>query len=137
MDHGASDLYDQDELRRVVAALNVQESADSPQVRPAAANADWAVRLLDLKGTARPPTFDGKDVSWPDFKFKFEATAELLHMAWGQPLTAILRRTKKSCKFSQQVNKEKQKKPTSPQGKPEKPNKSARKNRKTQKSHKS
>ena len=81
MEGGASDNLDRLEQRHVVAALNEPVPPAEPQVRPAAANADWAVRLLDLKGTARPPTFDGRDVSWPDFKFKFEATAELLHMA--------------------------------------------------------
>ena len=81
MESGASECLDRLEQRHVVAALNEPVPPAEPQVRPAAANADWAVRLLDLKGTARPPTFDGRDVSWPDFKFKFEATAELLHMA--------------------------------------------------------
>eukprot|EP00972_Heterocapsa_arctica_P010025 1473477-Heterocapsa_arctica.AAC.1 len=42
---------------------------------------DWGSRLLDLKGVARPPQFDGKTSAWGDWKFKILAIAELLDLA--------------------------------------------------------
>ena len=40
----------------------------------------WAPRLLDLKGVARPPTFNGEPAGWSEFHFRFMAMLDLLEM---------------------------------------------------------
>ena len=37
--------------------------------------AELATRLVDLKGIARPPEFDGAQEHWHDFRFKMESVA--------------------------------------------------------------
>ena len=37
-------------------------------------------RLVDLKGLAKLPEFDGTDSTWPDWKFRFEAVIGLMGM---------------------------------------------------------
>ena len=49
-------------------------AAREPDAGPSA----WALKLVDLKGVAKPPCFDGVPATWSDFKFKFVAVAELL-----------------------------------------------------------
>eukprot|EP00972_Heterocapsa_arctica_P103293 15221709-Heterocapsa_arctica.AAC.1 len=39
---------------------------------------DVAARFVDLRGIARPPTFSGRDVEWPEVRFGMEAIASLL-----------------------------------------------------------
>ena len=38
----------------------------------------WTVRLLDLKGVARPPPFSGKQEDWAEWRFKFLSAMDLL-----------------------------------------------------------
>eukprot|EP00972_Heterocapsa_arctica_P075451 11129273-Heterocapsa_arctica.AAC.1 len=39
---------------------------------------DWGSKLLNLREIAKPPTFDGQEKHWPDFRFKFEAVLALM-----------------------------------------------------------
>ena len=45
--------------------------------------AAWASRLVDLKGVARPPMWDGRDATYSEWKYKFEATMSLLDLDEG------------------------------------------------------
>eukprot|EP00972_Heterocapsa_arctica_P008820 1294039-Heterocapsa_arctica.AAC.1 len=38
----------------------------------------WASRLVDLKGVARPPEFNGEDSGWYEWKFRFQSVMSLL-----------------------------------------------------------
>eukprot|EP00972_Heterocapsa_arctica_P007833 1141302-Heterocapsa_arctica.AAC.1 len=96
MDDSDEDLWgplddDDDDLRPNVRPLGavIPPNAPAPPMPPAppaattdggrpTAAADWAVKLVDLKGVARPPPFSGKAVDWADFRFKFAAVADLL-----------------------------------------------------------
>ena len=55
------------------AALPVPD--DDEAAAPAAARVPdagpsaWALKLVDLKGVAKPPCFDGVPATWSDFKF--------------------------------------------------------------------
>eukprot|EP00972_Heterocapsa_arctica_P048567 7158400-Heterocapsa_arctica.AAC.1 len=42
---------------------------------------EWGARLLDLKGVARPPPFDGRVSSWGDWRFRILAVCDLLGLA--------------------------------------------------------
>ena len=39
---------------------------------------ETAARLVDLKGVARPPTFNGSAAAWPTWKFRMQSVAALL-----------------------------------------------------------
>ena len=41
-------------------------------------------KLIDLRGVARPPTFDGSDKAWPEFKFRMESLGAMLGMESGR-----------------------------------------------------
>ena len=38
-------------------------------------------RMIDLKGIAKLPEFDGTDAEWPDWKFRFEALIGLMGLS--------------------------------------------------------
>ena len=42
---------------------------------------DWGMRLVDLKGVARPPPFSGEDADWYEWKFRFLSVMGLLRIA--------------------------------------------------------
>ncbi len=53
---------------------------------------EWGAKLLDLKGVARPPTFNGEERSWPEFRFKFLSVMELMGAGAWMRAAASLRR---------------------------------------------
>eukprot|EP00972_Heterocapsa_arctica_P079569 11725573-Heterocapsa_arctica.AAC.1 len=60
----------------LVAAVSAPAEAREPT-----APEGWGAKLLDLKGVARPPLFDGKPQSYSDWRFRFLAVADLLDLA--------------------------------------------------------
>ena len=94
--HDALDALDAEDFgemasRLQVAPVSPPEQAMTAVVEEAAraasipvpdddAGVSWAPRLLDLKGVARPPTFNGEPAGWSEFHFKFMAMLDLLEM---------------------------------------------------------
>ena len=52
--------------------------ADAPDVF-----AEYARRLVDLKGVGKFPAFSGEEPEWPDWRFRFENCAELIDLGEG------------------------------------------------------
>ena len=48
--------------------------------------ADYAGRLMDLRGVGEFPTFDGQDAEWSEWRFRFEVGADLLDMGGAMRL---------------------------------------------------
>ena len=69
-------------LTAVVEEAARAQATPVPEDEPAGAggNMNSASRLLDLKGVARPPMFNGDPAGWRDFQFKFMAMLDHLEM---------------------------------------------------------
>lgn len=88
------DLADSDHDRAMQSLAGVVGGAEgtppvAPTARPPAdvpvpgdgengGNLSWAVKLLDLKGVARPPVFSGRQANWAEWRFKFTNAMDLL-----------------------------------------------------------
>ena len=56
-----------------------QPEAQPPELGKAPTNArDWALRLVDMKGVAKPQEFSGRQQDWSEWRFRFAAIAELM-----------------------------------------------------------
>ena len=56
-----------------------QPEAQPPELGKAPMNArDWAMRLVDMKGVAKPQEFSGRQQDWSEWRFRFAAIAELM-----------------------------------------------------------
>eukprot|EP00972_Heterocapsa_arctica_P058684 8652257-Heterocapsa_arctica.AAC.1 len=62
----------------VVAAV---AEATAPEAGEPAAPEGWGAKLLDLRGVAKPPIFDGNPQSYSDWRFRFLAVADLIDLA--------------------------------------------------------
>ncbi len=58
-------------VRQPAAEVPVPEDEDEDDLF-------WSVRLLDLKGVARPPSFSGRQEEWAEWRFKFLSAMYLL-----------------------------------------------------------
>lgn len=79
--------FDDQYVQAVVnAAAAGQPPAQTPRADVADAPdvfAEYAGRLVDLKGVGRFPAFSGEEPEWPDWRFRFENCAELIDLGGG------------------------------------------------------
>jgi len=59
-----------------------------PQPGYSAAAAELAAKMVDLRNFAKPPTFDGSDASWHEWKFRFMNVMSLLGLSEALELSA-------------------------------------------------
>ena len=56
-----------------------QPEAQPPELGKAPTTVrDWAMRLVDMKGVAKPQEFSGRQQDWSEWRFRFVAIAELM-----------------------------------------------------------
>ena len=74
---------------------NVATTASVPAASAASAAtaANVSTQLLDLRGLAKPRTFEGKDTDWDDWAFTFESYCALLGMEEDMQLAVEYNRT--------------------------------------------
>ena len=64
--------------------------------------ADYAGRLVDLKGVGRFPAFSGEGADWPEWRFRFENGADLIDM--GDAMTMAVQ-AKQPIEFNRLLSK--------------------------------
>ena len=79
---------DDEDLECTLAAL-VEPVSDAGDAQPPAAPThrpgmpsyqEQAVKLVDLRGIAQPPSFNGEEKAWADWRFRFQTVAALLSL---------------------------------------------------------
>ena len=65
--------------QHVIGAVVRPEDVPVPDAgMPDVGDSDWARKLVDLKGVARPPDFSGNDSDYYEWKFRFSSVMGLL-----------------------------------------------------------
>eukprot|EP00972_Heterocapsa_arctica_P078755 11612943-Heterocapsa_arctica.AAC.1 len=72
-DYNWEDERDGRDVRRGRPVMALREGEEEATAVGGVSEEDWGSKLLNLREIAKPPTFDGQEKHWPDFRFKFEA----------------------------------------------------------------
>ena len=67
-----------DEELDVLRVVNPSVATAAAAAASAATAANVSTQLLDLRGLAKPRTFEGKDADWDEWAFAFKAIAHCL-----------------------------------------------------------